>query len=794
MATLPMTLAQSSSVSTSAGNLIAATSGIMAVTTSTVTTDSTTMSTIPSVGFLDQQSHGVSSSRVTNREDFATTNVGAYPWGLPPGYSPPYETTSDVITTSAETYPQQGYNPLYEATTAPTTSNVGPYPWDLPSGYNPLYQAHATSVIAPTVTAGEVSWQDLNNDVNNLDNSIGQLGRNLENCIGQLGINLDGMGRNLENSFSQLNQNMGVQSEMMNAWLRWFQTGSATHVANNSQNEGNRSRAMEQGQSSQVNQVQARQVEQVQARPATTIQVPNRQQQTVPNRQNPNHSRRATHDTSNQLLAQLNSGNPVTRQGQPNQFHHAPNQSSFGNLSQPNPVSSIPTHAGFGQPSRIQHQPNLIPHGPAQPNVIPHVPNRHTHALQPIVSQPAWPTQFGNSTYQGQATHFVGQQGPTQQNHGINHDPIIHQANGGPEIYWQPNQHPQVQPRHAGLDDQNRPVFFNEVQNLVRGMVGDFRPHVDRPTYTKPYPPHVDQVPFPYRYRVPAFHLFSGDAYQSTIEHIGRFISQCGEANSEENRMQLFSNSLTGSAFSWFVNLPPNSIQTWRDLERAFHDRFYKAEQNIPVAELAKSFQTATETAQEYIGRFKLLRTRCKAQLAESEFVEMALAGLGFEFRKKFEGLTFRDLYELESRVVRYDAILREEAHKRLASKGTYYTSQAVGTAHIEEWSSDEDMTEINSAEFTIKQPFVCKALDKTESVAQSLHNTKKAPPRTYTFDIRKADLIFDQLLAAKLIKLSFRHVLPSVEQLKGKYFVNFIILGDIQLIIVLFFVMSYRI
>lgn len=181
-----------------------------------------------------------------------------------------------------------------------------------------MYQARATSVIAPTVTAGEVSWQDLNNDVSSLDNSIGQLGRNLENCICQLGINLDGMGRNLKNSFSQLNQNMGVQPEMMNAWLRWFQTGSATYVANNSQNEGNRSRVMEQGESSQVNQVQARQVEQVHARPASTIQVPNKQQQTVPNRQNPNHSRRATHDTSNQLLAQLNSGNPVTRQGQPN--------------------------------------------------------------------------------------------------------------------------------------------------------------------------------------------------------------------------------------------------------------------------------------------------------------------------------------------------------------------------------------------------------------------------------------------------------------------------------------------
>ena len=90
MLTLPMTLAQSSFF-TLAGIPIAATTttGVMAVTTSAVTMASTKMSTIPSVGFLDQQSQGVSSFQITSREDVTTTNVGAYPWGLPLGYTPP---------------------------------------------------------------------------------------------------------------------------------------------------------------------------------------------------------------------------------------------------------------------------------------------------------------------------------------------------------------------------------------------------------------------------------------------------------------------------------------------------------------------------------------------------------------------------------------------------------------------------------------------------------------------------------------------------------------------------------
>lgn len=101
-------------------------------------------------------------------------------------------------------------------------------------------------MVAPPVTTIDVSWQDLNNDVNKFESSIGQLGRNLENCIGQMGRNLDGLGWNIENSFAQLNQTMGVQSEMINVWLCWFQIGTGTHVASGNQIVDSRSRVIEQ--------------------------------------------------------------------------------------------------------------------------------------------------------------------------------------------------------------------------------------------------------------------------------------------------------------------------------------------------------------------------------------------------------------------------------------------------------------------------------------------------------------------------------------------------------------------
>jgi len=54
--------------------------------------------------------------------------------------------------------------------------------------------------------------------------------------------------------------------------------------------------------------------------------------------------------------------------------------------------------------------------------------------------------------------------------------------------------------------------------------------------------------------------LFSGQDDTSTMEHVNRFIIQCGEAtNRDELRVRLFSSSLSGSAFTWFISLPPNS-------------------------------------------------------------------------------------------------------------------------------------------------------------------------------------------------------------------------------------------
>jgi hypothetical protein len=80
----------------------------------------------------------------------------------------------------------------------------------------------------------------------------------------------------------------------------------------------------------------------------------------------------------------------------------------------------------------------------------------------------------------------------------------------------------------------------------------------------KTYPDYYDQLPYPRGYRVPEFSKFSGEDGKTTLEHVGQFILQYVEASANDTlRLKLFPLSLSGTAFTWFTSLAPNSIFTW---------------------------------------------------------------------------------------------------------------------------------------------------------------------------------------------------------------------------------------
>ena len=56
------------------------------------------------------------------------------------------------------------------------------------------------------------------------------------------------------------------------------------------------------------------------------------------------------------------------------------------------------------------------------------------------------------------------------------------------------------------------------------------------------------------------------------------------------------------------------------------------------------------------------MKNICKIHLSETEYVKMAQRGLDIELRKKFQAMEFGELYELATKVTKYEELLKKES------------------------------------------------------------------------------------------------------------------------------------
>ena len=273
------------------------------------------------------------------------------------------------------------------------------------------------------------------------------------------------------------------------------------------------------------------------------------------------------------------------------------------------------------------------------------------------------------------------------------HRPDYHNTRQG----YQPNGnevcylvHPNVQP--SPLLGLNR----DEIVKIIREHLGAAFKASPRPYYQRLYPDYIDQMfEFPPTFKLPNFTLFSGVDKQTTLEHMARFTSQCGEiSNADMLMLRIFSSSLTGPFFTWYVNLPVGSIQTWQDMERAFHAQFYQVKPEITLVDLAKVKQKCGENIETVIANFEYARNMCKIRLSEGEYVRLAVDNLSPMLRMHFVGQQFTDLCHLVEVVSRYEKMLDEENQNNTSIRGTYFMGQNQDDHKLdtdEEIQSDHD-------------------------------------------------------------------------------------------------------
>ncbi|XP_050878785.1 uncharacterized protein LOC127082600 [Lathyrus oleraceus] len=230
-----------------------------------------------------------------------------------------------------------------------------------------------------------------------------------------------------------------------------------------------------------------------------------------------------------------------------------------------------------------------------------------------------------------------------------------------------------------------------------------------RPNYMSPLAEYVLQTDAPLRTKIPKFTKFAGDITESTVEHVARYLIEAGDmSNKESLRMQFFPSSLTKNAFTWFTTLPQNSIHSWNQLERMFHEQFYMGKTKISLKELASVRRKFTEPIGDYLNKFRLLKARCFTQVER----------------------------------------LKEEKARTNKGKRVVYVDFRKDHEDSGHEVPDFDDTEIDLAELTYGPPYACKVLAPSNGKNPvEPEKNDKFPKKTYTFDVTKCDEIFDLLV-----------------------------------------------
>lgn len=228
------------------------------------------------------------------------------------------------------------------------------------------------------------------------------------------------------------------------------------------------------------------------------------------------------------------------------------------------------------------HQPQLVPTMMVDPAGVVQYVNLPASAFQPkekqVQHQPQVPLPQISQQPQILAYWVVEQQGYQHQQPGVASRPMT-------------PQHP------LPMNIQSSEVdWTSKIAEVMQDHFG-LKPKQPIYMYHTPYSAAYDKLSFPHRYKVPDFTKFSGQGDTSTIEHVNRFVIQCGEAAAHNAlTVRLFSSSLSGDAFTWFTYLLANSVITWADLEKHFHRYFFSGSHEMKLTNLTSLRQRNNES------------------------------------------------------------------------------------------------------------------------------------------------------------------------------------------------------
>ena len=110
--------------------------------------------------------------------------------------------------------------------------------------------------------------------------------------------------------------------------------------------------------------------------------------------------------------------------------------------------------------------------------------------------------------------------------------------------------------------------------------------------------------------------------------------------------------SLSGSAFTWFMTLPANSIIFWADLEKKFHQFFCSSVEEMKLTDLTNLRQRNDESAAAFIQRFRDVKNWCfSLVLSNQQLQKFSFQGLLPHIREKYASQEFYNISQKAHRI-----------------------------------------------------------------------------------------------------------------------------------------------
>ena len=153
----------------------------------------------------------------------------------------------------------------------------------------------------------------------------------------------------------------------------------------------------------------------------------------------------------------------------------------------------------------------------------------------------------------------------------------------------------------------------------------------------------------PMDYQPPNFQSFNGKG--NPKQHVAHFVETCNNAGTNGDLLvKQFVRSLRGNAFDWYIDLAPECIDSWDQIEREFLNRFHSTRKTVSMMELTNTKQWKDESIVDYINHWRSLSLDCKDRLFKVLAVELCIQGMHWGLLFILQVIRARTFEELATR------------------------------------------------------------------------------------------------------------------------------------------------